>query len=292
MTAGILNLDKPIGWTSHDVVARVRKLTGERHTGHAGTLDPLATGVLLVCLGSATRLVEYLQATRKTYRATVRLGISTDSGAGEGVITPVPPLTEADIEVVLAAFRGPIVQRPPAHSALKQDGVPLYRRVRRGETVEAPTRTITIYALDIVTWTPPDLLIDVICSPGTYIRSLAFDLGERIGCGGYLAGLCRTASGRFTLADAVSLDRLAAAAVAGEWQKLLQPAYLALDGFTRIVVDAADEARLQHGLDVTCPQPPPTEQGYALSATGECVALLRYDAERQAWRPYKVLTAG
>ncbi|MCC7355269.1 MAG: tRNA pseudouridine(55) synthase TruB [Anaerolineae bacterium] len=294
MTAGILNLDKPKGWTSHDVVAQVRRLTGERRAGHAGTLDPLATGVLLVCLGAATRLAEYLQATQKTYRATVRLGQTTTTGDAEGEITaarPVPPLTVADLEEVLAAFRGPIVQRPPAHSAIKQDGVPLYRRARRGEVVEAPPRTITIYELNVVAWMPPHLMLDVVCSSGTYIRSLARDLGERVGCGGHLADLCRTASGRFRLEDAVSWERLASAVAVGEWKGLVQPPHLALDGFTCVTVDAGNEGRLRHGMDISCLVPPPAERGYALSASGDIVALLRYDVERRSWRPYKVLAA-
>ena len=292
MTTGILNLDKPQGWTSHDVVARVRRLTGERRVGHAGTLDPLATGVLLICLGAATRLVEYLQASQKTYRATVRLGLATTTDDAEGEVMasrPVPPLTEADVERVLVAFRGTISQRPPAHSAIKQDGVPLYRRARRGEKVEAPPRTVTIYELNVVAWMPPDLMLQITCSSGTYIRSLARDLGERIGCGGHLAGLCRTASGRFRLEDAVSWERLASAVARGEWERLVQPPHLALEGFTCVMVDSGDEERLRHGMAISCPVPPPAEHGYALSASGDIVALLRYDVERHAWHPHKVL---
>ncbi len=294
MTTGILNLDKPQGWTSHDVVAQVRRLTGERRVGHAGTLDPLATGVLLVCLGAATRLVEYLQIGQKAYRATVRLGLTTTTDDAEGEIMttrPVPPLTMADVERALAAFRGTIVQRPPAHSAVKQDGVPLYRRARRGEKVEAPPRTVTIHELNVVSWAPPDLTLQITCSSGTYIRSLARDLGEHIGCGGHLVSLCRTASGRFRLEDAVSWERLASAVASGEWKGLVQPPQLALEGFTCVTVGPNDEECLRHGLAISCLVPPPVERGYALSASGDIVALLRYDGVHRVWRPHKVFVA-
>jgi len=294
MTTGILNLDKPKGWTSHDVVAQVRRLTGEQRVGHAGTLDPLATGVLLVCLGAATRLVEYLQASQKTYRATVRLGLTTTTDDAEGEIMttrPVPPLTAADVERAADAFRGTIIQRPPPHSAIKQDGVPLYRRARRGEKVEAPPRTVTIHELHVVSWAPPDLTLQITCSSGTYIRSLARDLGERIGCGGHLISLCRTASGRFRLEDAVSWERLTSAVAAGGWKGLVQPPQLALEGFTCVMVGSGDEERLRHGMAISCPVPPPVEHGYALSGSGDIIALLRYDAEQRAWRPYKVFIA-
>lgn len=294
MTAGILNLNKPQGWTSHDVVARVRRLTGERRVGHAGTLDPLATGVLLVCLGAATRLAEHLQAAPKTYRATVRLGISTDTGDAEGRVVaarPVPDLSLEALEAALDAFRGPIMQRPPAYSAVKQGGVPLYRRARRGEEVVAPLRQVTIYALEVVAWAPPDLTLQVVCSSGTYVRSLAHDLGERLGCGGHLVALCRTASGRFRLEEAVSLEELAAAAARGDWTRFVWPVQRALEDFLPVPVSAEDEARLRHGQALPCPVPPSREEGYALSAQGEVVALLRYDASRRAWHPYKVLVA-
>ncbi len=295
MTSGILNLDKPQGWTSHDVVARVRRLTGERRVGHAGTLDPLATGVLLVCLGAATRLTEYLQAAPKTYRATVRLGLATDTGDAEGAVVatrPVPPLSSEDLEEALAAFRGTIVQRPPIYSAIKQGGVPLYRRARRGEEVTPPPRQVTIYALDLIAWAPPDLTLLIVCSAGTYIRSLAHDLGERLGCGGHLISLCRTASGRFRLEEAISLEDLAAAVARGDWARFVLPPHWALDGFLPVAVGAEEEARLRHGQELPCPTPPRTEQGYALSAQGDVVALLRYEADRRSWRPYKVFTVG
>ena len=164
--SGVLNIDKPQGMTSHDVVARVRRLTGIRRVGHAGTLDPLATGVLLVCVGPATRIVEYLQRGRKVYETTVRLGQETDTYDAEGEIvaeTPVPDFDRETLERALDAFRGDIVQRPPVYSAIKKNGQPLYKLARAGVAVDVPTRQITVYALEILRWQNPELHLRITC---------------------------------------------------------------------------------------------------------------------------------
>jgi len=215
---GILNINKPTDWTSHDVVARVRRIAGQRSVGHAGTLDPAATGVLLVCLGQATRVAEYLMAGDKTYRALIRLGTTTDTYDADGEVTAtgaVPDLSAPDLESALTEFTGEIQQFPPAYSAIKQDGVPLHRRARRGEEIQLQARPVTIYRIDVLEWRSPDLNIDVACAPGTYIRSLAHDLGQRLGCGAHLAGLVRTRSGHFSLDEAITLQALADAAAQG-----------------------------------------------------------------------------
>jgi len=291
MTAGILNLDKPKGWTSHDVVARVRRLTGEKKVGHAGTLDPFATGVLLVCLGMAVRLVEYLQGHDKRYRATVRLGISTDSYDAEGKplqTRPVPELTVAAIEAALAQFRGTIQQRPPIYSAIKQRGVPLHRRVRRGESVLVQPREVQIHHLSMIRWQPPDLTLEVHCSAGTYIRSLAHDLGELLGCGGHLAGLIRLASGPFSLESSHSLAAFKEAVQRETWQDWLIPPAQALTDFLAVPISEEARQHLKHGRSIAGPEAADGQLGYALAVDGRMVALLRYQAERSCWHPYKV----
>ncbi|MCL4265559.1 MAG: tRNA pseudouridine(55) synthase TruB [Anaerolineae bacterium] len=207
---GILNIDKPAGITSHDVVNRVRRVAGLRRVGHAGTLDPLATGVLLVCLGRATRLVEYMMGQPKTYEVVIRLGQSTDTYDADGEVVAERPcrFTTDDLPPALAQFRGPIQQRPPIYSALKKEGQPLYKLARQGVQVEVKARAVTIYELEQLAFDLPFLTLRIICSSGTYIRSLAHDLGERLGCGGHVAALRRTAVGEFTLDTAVPLDTL------------------------------------------------------------------------------------
>ena len=189
---GILNINKPAGWTSHDVVAWVRRVLREKRAGHAGTLDPMATGVLLVCLGQATRVAEYLMGGEKVYRAEAQLGIVTDTYDADGEVmasAPVPPLTADDLRRTLAGFVGEIMQVPPAYSAIKQDGVAAYRKARRGEAVTLAPRPVTIRRIELLDWTPADapaasgdrLTIEVTCGAGTYIRSLTHDLGQALG---------------------------------------------------------------------------------------------------------------
>jgi tRNA pseudouridine55 synthase len=277
---GILNIDKPAGWTSHDVVGKVRRLLGQKSVGHAGTLDPLATGVLLVCAGQATRVSEYLMAGRKVYRATVQLGLTTDTCDIEGapiVTVPVPELTHADLAQALGAFVGELVQIPPAFSAIKQAGVPAYRRARRGETVTLAARRVTIHQIELLAWQPPLVTLDVTCDPGVYIRSLARDLGAALGCGGALAGLRRLRSGRFGVEDAISLDALAEASQAGQPDRCLHPLRAALYDLTPIIVDAEAAARLAHGQPIIGPAAPATAERYALTAEGSVVAILRRD---------------
>jgi tRNA pseudouridine55 synthase len=199
--SGVLCVDKPLGMTSHDVVGRTRRVAGLRRVGHAGTLDPLATGVLLLCLGRAARLIEYLVGHDKVYETTVRLGQTTATYDAEGEVLAERPflhLTLSQIEAALEAFRGDIVQQPPIYSAIKQGGQPLYKLARQGKTeVARPYRPVTIHELTRLSWEPPHLSLRIACSSGTYIRSLGYDLGEALGCGGHLSALRRLAVGRF-----------------------------------------------------------------------------------------------
>ena len=208
---GLLNIDKPDGLTSHDVVARVRRLAGMRRVGHSGTLDPAATGVLVVCLGKATRLVEYLVGRKKIYRGTVTLGQETTTYDAEGEIVsekPVPELTREMIDTALESFRGDILQVPPMVSAIKKDGQPLYKLAREGKVVERKARPVTVYNLVIIDVRLPDIDLEIECSAGTYIRSIAHDLGAALGCVGHLSHLRRTAVGEFSVERAVQLADL------------------------------------------------------------------------------------
>lgn len=246
---GVLNVDKPQGLTSHDVVNHVRRISGIRRVGHAGTLDPLATGVLLLCLGRTTRLVEYLVGQPKTYEAVIRLGQATNTYDAEGEIVAERPVAVGidDITAALSRFRGVIQQRPPIYSAIKKGGRPLYKLARQGIAMEAPLRTVTIYELQLLSWTIPLLAVRVVCSAGTYIRSLAHDLGQVLGCGGHLAALRRTAVGVFKVETAIPLAELNAENLPG----LLQPGEATVQHLPRLDLSAADAARLQLGQQVT-----------------------------------------
>jgi tRNA pseudouridine55 synthase len=202
-------VDKTTGWTSHDVVARVRRLAGQKRVGHAGTLDPGASGVLPVLLGRATRLMDLVQSGRKTYVASVALGSATDTDDADGAAlstAPVPPLSVTMIEEALSRFRGEILQTPPAYSALKVQGQRAYDLARRGVAVELAPRPVTIDALSLLSLGEASFEIEVVCSKGTYIRALARDIAVALGTVGHMAALRRTAVGPFTLADAHTLD--------------------------------------------------------------------------------------
>lgn len=208
---GVLLLDKPLGWTSNDALQKAKGLLRAEKGGHTGTLDPLATGLLPLCFGAATKFSQVSLDADKCYRATLRLGQRTSTADGEGEVIEVREV-EADratIEAVLERFRGPIDQLPPMHSALKHQGRALYEYARAGVEVERAARAVTIHALDIVLWQSPTLVIDVRCSKGTYIRSLAEDIGQALGCGAHLAALRRTASGALGLEGAITIEALA-----------------------------------------------------------------------------------
>jgi tRNA pseudouridine55 synthase len=214
-------------WTSHDVVAWVRRWSGQRRIGHTGTLDPMASGLMLLCLGRTTRIAEFYQHQPKRYRAEVRLGGATDTDDAMGhllVQRAVPPLDLLEIEQALDAFRGEVQQRAPVYAAIKQEGKALHKRARRGEQVEAPVRTVTFSHLELTGFVAPDrIMLDIECSAGAYIRSLARDLGERLGTCAYLQLLRRTAIGSFTLDDAHTLDAIGVACRAGELAARLLP---------------------------------------------------------------------
>ena len=244
---GVLVVAKPVGPTSHDVVGLVRRLAATKRVGHGGTLDPFAAGVLPVFLGKATRLVEYHLGDRKRYRATVCFGASSTTDDLEGALTPAtgPSPSRTAVEAALAGFRGPIEQRPPAYSAIKVAGRRAYAMARAGEAVELAPRSVTIHSIEVVDWDEatdgqPVAIVDVECSAGTYVRSLARDLGAAVGSAAYLGALTRTASGPFALATAIALDDIRAAAADGPAAivALLLPVDAGLDLPTVSVPDA------------------------------------------------------
>ena len=300
--SGIFNIDKPAGCTSFQVVSLVRRLSGVQRVGHAGTLDPSATGVLVVCLGQATRLIEYMMEGTKVYRAEVRLGITTDTLDATG-----RPLCQADpsnigrqrVEEALTAFVGEIDQVPPMFSALKYSGEPLYRYARAQRQVERQARRVTIHRLQLLAFQPPLATIEVECGKGTYIRALAHDLGQQLGCGAHLAALARLRVGSFTLDDACSLPELEAAFQEGRWQSLLHPADAALPSWPAVTLSEAQERAVRFGqcLAADSLEPSPAqavEDGQLCRAylpQGQLVAILRYDADVLLWRPVKVFAA-
>ncbi|HMA38057.1 MAG TPA: tRNA pseudouridine(55) synthase TruB [Chloroflexia bacterium] len=293
--SGVLIVDKPLGCTSFDVVARVRRICGEKRVGHAGTLDPLATGVLPICLGSATRLIEFLADAGKEYRAVVRLGATSATYDGEGPITeqltdPARLPEAAALAAALARFRGPQQQRPPMHSAVQQGGQRLYELARRGLTVERQPRSITIYQLELLAYTPPDVALQIECSKGTYIRSLAHDLGAALGCGAYLAGLIRTRHGPFRLAEALPLPALEAAVQAGALGQVLRPADSLVGDWPRVDVSAEAGRRLAQGQPLAYPSPaadaPRRLRVYGPAA--QLLALVYWEAAKARWQPVKV----
>jgi tRNA pseudouridine55 synthase len=296
---GILNINKPRGWTSQAVVARVRRLLGARtrrgsgrvRVGHAGTLDPLATGVLLVCVGQATRIAEYLTAAEKTYRAEVELGISTDTYDAEGQTTdtaPVPHLEAQELLHILSRFTGEILQAPPPYSAIKQQGVPAYRRARRGEIFELAPRKVAIHSIDLLWWRSPRLCIELVCESGTYVRSLAHDLGRSIGCGAILTDLTRLRSGSFTLQEAITLDGLSAAVDSGQLEQHLWSLETALGALSPVRVDWQSSDLLLRGQPIPGAAASPDRLGYALDPQGAVRAIMAYDPEASVWRPKKV----
>ncbi len=291
--SGILCIDKPGGRTSHDVVAAVRRASGERRVGHAGTLDPLATGVLVVCLGSATRVIDEIQAMPKTYRARVRLGARTSTGDAEGAVVETHDpagITRAAVEAALEAFRGEILQIPPMVSALKHEGKRLYDLARQGIEVERAPRPVTVYAIELSDWEPPEFTLRMEVSKGTYVRAIADDLGRALGVGAHLVALERLAVGRFTLEAAERLARVVEAFVEGWWPALLHPLDSALVDYAALVVDAEREAALRHGQQIAGPPPNPetTAQVRAYDPEGRFIGLIAWDDVTQRWQPTRI----
>jgi tRNA pseudouridine55 synthase len=283
-------VDKPVRLTSHDVVARVRRAVGGGKVGHAGTLDPFATGVLVICLGAATRLAAWATAADKRYWAELTLGVETDTYDLTGTVVWTRSVTGVDraaIERALANFVGDVEQRPPAFSAIHVGGRRMYDLVRRGEAVELAPRRVTIHRLDVLGWEPPRLSLDVTCSKGTYVRSLAHDLGAVLGTGAHLSALRRLASGRFGIEMAVQLDEAIEAIETGRGAELLQPLELAVEHLPRLDAEASGVARLRRGQPIERADPAVGCTARVHGPDGRLVAIV--DRRNGAWWPSRVL---
>jgi len=288
---GVLVINKPAGWTSHDVVARVRTLLGMSKVGHTGTLDPAATGVLVLCVGKATRIAEYLMHADKAYRAVLRLGVATDTQDATGTVIGRVAATLPDRAAVVAAmnsFVGRRQQVPPMYSAVKVQGVPLYKAARAGRTVSRSPREFTVHSLEILSISPTagpppatvgsggasagpppamiDVAFDVVCSKGTYVRTLCADIGDALGVGGHLASLERRRVGRFGLEQALSLDELAGLAERGAVETRLYTLAAALADLPALHIDRDAVEGLRHGMAVPVSQVVSSEGAWTAGA--------------------------
>jgi tRNA pseudouridine55 synthase len=292
---GILNINKPWGQTSFSIVSLVKRRSGEKRVGHAGTLDPAATGVLPVCLGQGTRIVEFLMEAPKAYRAEIELGVATDSHDATGtVVSRGDPsgITEEKLLAALDSFRGLIEQTPPMYSAVKHGGRPLYELARSGLKVKRKSRKRWIYRLELTEWQPPVATIEVECSQGTYIRSLADDLGQLLGCGASLKSLVRLKCGIFSLEDAISLAQLEEGFRHGYWERFLYPIDSVLGEWGAVVVDDAAAEDIKNGrppaLKGELPAAVDGNRCRVYSGDGGFLAVLRFDGEKEQWQPEKV----
>ncbi len=276
---GVIVVDKPVGWTSHDAVAKLRKLAGTRRVGHLGTLDPVATGVLPLVVGRATRLAQFYLRSDKVYDAIIRFGYATDTYDSEG--RPTTPVSEPELDAErlrqeLARFRGVIRQMPPPISAKKVGGVPAYKLARKNVAVELKPVEVTIYSIELAQINGPEARILVHCSAGTYLRTVAHDLGQALGCGAHLKTLQRTASGEFSLEQAHSIERLEELARQGRLAQALIPMARLLPEVPCEVVDAVTAGHIRHGRDFRV-SPFNVRQGTryvkAVTAEGDLIAI-------------------
>jgi tRNA pseudouridine55 synthase len=296
---GFLAIDKPVGWSSHDVVDAARRWLGTRRVGHLGTLDPLATGVLPLAIRDATKLIPFVDQQQKVYAGTIRLGVTTDTLDGEGKVLrseagPLPD--EAAVRAALASFAGEIEQIPPMFSSVKKDGVPLYRLARKGEEVPREPRRVRIHHIVMTSFAPPDVGIEVACSPGTYVRVLAADLGEKLGCGAHLAGLRRTANGPFTIAECLTPEQCDALAAQGQLEARVLPPARVLP-LPQIALTAIQARRVANGGALAAadargpfergPQPVPGAKFAALTPAGELLAVMELRPDRR-FHPLRV----
>lgn len=261
---GIMLIDKPCDWTSHDVVGKLRGILHERRIGHSGTLDPMATGLLVVFVGRATRAVEFAEADSKEYIAGLRLGISTDTQdiTGNTLKSSNSLPSKAELEQALSAFKGEISQIPPMYSAIKVGGRKLYELARRGESVERKPRRVTIDKLDIIGENESDYVLDVVCSKGTYIRTLCNDIGDTLGCGGCMSSLRRVKAGAFSIEKAHTIDEIQAAADNGGLDEIIIPVDRLFSAYPELTVSDTAEKKLRNGNVIKLAAPNGTYRVY------------------------------
>jgi len=290
---GILNVNKPCGPTSFGIVAAIRRISGEKRVGHAGTLDPAACGVLPVCLGQAARVTEYIHNFSKEYVAGITLGATTDTLDAQGNITSCGDagnLTSGQVQEALHGFLGDISQVPPAYSAVKIKGKQSYKLARAGISTPLAQRHVTINSIELLSFATPYLKIRVQCSRGTYIRSIASDLGAALGCGAYLQDLVRTAYGPYRIEDALSPDDIGKVAAAGDISTLLYPVDHPLQSWQKQVLDDEKSAAVLNGRAIVL-EAPSLDIGQLLccyDCNGRFLSILKFAAETGLWRPAKV----
>ncbi len=292
---GILNIDKPGEMTTMDVVRRIKGASRHKRVGHGGTLDPIATGVVPICIGQATRMMEYLIDGTREYRTGIELGVATDTydAQGERVSMADPSfVTLKDLENVLSSFRGFIEQVPPMFSALKRDGKRLYDLARAGVEVERGARKIEITRIELLDWSPPVVTLEVACGRGFYVRSLAHDIGQVLGCGGHVKTLVRLRSGPFHLSDSISLDVAEDRILKDLWLDDLYHPYSIVSDIIVVINGKETEVKVSQGqvlapnLDITPAQP--GERRRAYSTDGGLIAIIFFDTSVNCWRPERV----
>jgi tRNA pseudouridine55 synthase len=294
--SGIINVNKPRGMTSFNVVAHIKRLSREKHVGHTGTLDPLATGVLPVCVGQATRVVQYLINSDKTYLAEIELGVTTDTFDEEGeTIQRKDPsgITAEQIEKALASFQGVIDQSPPKYSALKYKGRRYYEIARAGKPIIPKPRKVRINSIDLIECNLPLFTIQVECGKGTYIRSLAHDIGQHLGCGAYLKNLTRTRCGPYSIKESHSLSEIDESFDQGTWNNLLHSIDSPILNWQVVIVDTETESAIRNGRSITLTGKKlnPEEYCRAYTLSGDFLAILRFIPNENTWHPEKVFSS-
>jgi tRNA pseudouridine55 synthase len=288
---GYLVIDKPVGWTSFDVVARARRVLGEKRIGHAGTLDPAATGVLPLAVGMATKTLEYLNDASKTYLADVTFGVETDSYDVDGRVTRVmnaTALTVDDVEAALARFRGPVAQIPPMHAAIKVGGQKLYELARRGEEIAREPRPVTFHLLELLQWEAPTATILIDSSKGTYIRSLARDLGDAVGIGAYLSNLVRLRSGPFDLCQAITVAEMDELPWPGAWPFVAVHPDIPVLEWPALILDVDEARRWRQGSTILA-ESVASGPIRAYDHAGNWLGTGHADPGGAGWRPRKVV---
>ena len=261
----------------------VKRLSGERRVGHAGTLDPAATGVLPVCLGRGTRVIEFLVDTTKTYHAQIELGVATDTYDGSGQITQqgdTSGIKQRQLKSALDLFRGLIQQTPPMYSAIKHRGQPLYKLARAGIEVERKSRPATIHRLELISWEPPVVTVEIECSKGTYIRSIAHDLGQLLGCGAHLKSLIRTRCGPFEITDTVSISQLEDVFRYGYWQRFVYPVDFVLLHWAAIILSDDTSQAIRNGCPLVFGDDTSAEHCRVYAPDGRFLGLMRFNPEK------------
>lgn len=291
---GIINIDKPSGITSMDVVRKIRSASGVKKVGHGGTLDPLATGVIPVAIGKATRLLEYFLMSNKSYIARIHFGKTTDTFDSEGEIISTkvdPPLDINVIEKTINSFRGEIEQTPPPFSAIKKNGRRLYELARKGLDTYIEPRNVMVYEIKIINYEPPVLDLFIRCGKGFYVRSLANDLGKMLGCGGYLNDLKRTSLGNFEISKSILLAKAMSAIENGDTSKIVQPIETCVGNFERVNLSPEETTNIKNGQKIPYTLSSSIEKGSlasAFSPKGDLAAIIMFEDKSREWKPIKV----